>query len=297
MGRRLCHRYLVTEPPPALEDTPLDQLPTRAFVPYPWSLSPPPHFHTTEASRRRVQWRESEEGQAARRASTSMWVLVGVLAVTTIVGTQWLKGALPSAQQIFPPMEFFALIAVIYLVVCAGFFHKWIVARHMRDLDDRRKLERLQESEADLVSGGLRGDFEFANLWALTQKRLDLYHEIATRQSARSFHASQGVMVAGFAALLILGTIASMSPNGTASIAVGGVAVAGGAMSAFLSATFLKSQTASSAQLQQFFSQPVELTRVLSAERLVSQLDDPVQRATAIQTVVAGIMETGRHPM
>ncbi|MCW2648096.1 MAG: hypothetical protein JWP07_4205 [Pseudonocardiales bacterium] len=56
-------------------------------------------------------------------------------------------------------------------------------------------------------------------------------------------------------------------------------------MSAFISATFLKSQTASSDQLRQFFSQPVDFIRILGAERLVETLDRS-DKAVAVQQII-----------
>lgn len=56
-------------------------------------------------------------------------------------------------------------------------------------------------------------------------------------------------------------------------------------MSGNIGSTFMKSQSEASAQLREFFNQPVEFSRVLSIERLIDTLDEK-DRPAAVQSVI-----------
>lgn len=56
----------------------------------------------------------------------------------------------------------------------------------------------------------------------------------------------------------------------------------------------MKLQAEASAQLRQFFSQPVEFSRLLGAERLIESLP-PEQRAASVQLVIQAIMRDSSH--
>lgn len=130
---------------------------------------------------------------------------------------------------------------------------------------------------------------DFGSLWAATHKRIDLYHDIATSQSRRSFFSSQVAIFVGFGLLIFFGLVATQAKDPAAAISAASVGVVGGGLSAYIASTFLKIQSESSAQLRQFFLQPVEFARLLGAERLIEGLDD-TNKAEAIQDVVRGIM-------
>jgi uncharacterized protein HemX len=93
----------------------------------------------------------------------------------------------------------------------------------------------------------------------------------------------------GFIALIVLGFVAARADNGTAAIAASAVAVAGAAIGGYIGATFMKTQEHSSNQMSQYFTQPVELLRALSAERLAATLE-PADKAKAMQMIIDGVM-------
>jgi len=115
---------------------------------------------------------------------------------------------------------------------------------------------------------------EFTTLWALNQERIDAYHTIATSQSRISFVSSQVVTALGFILIIAVGIIAAQARTTIGAISAGSVGVIGGGLSAYISSTFMRAQGEASAQLQQFFLQPVEFARVLAAERLLEGMTD-----------------------
>lgn len=147
----------------------------------------------------------------------------------------------------------------------------------------------IQLAEREVADSTEEEDLKLAKLWAVTQKRIDFYHDIAIKQSKRSFIGAQVAMYVGFFALLALGGIAVTAQNPTAAITAGGLGVASTALSGFVAATFIKAHSEASAQLRDFFLQPVEFSRMLGVERLVESLDAN-HRSEAVQQIIRSMM-------
>ena len=130
---------------------------------------------------------------------------------------------------------------------------------------------------------------DFASIWAVTQKRINYYHRIATNQARNSFISSQIATVVGFVIIVVFGVIAAQATSPAAAISAGAVGVVGGGLSAYIGSTFMKAQSEATAQLRQFFLQPVEFARLLGAERLIESLE-PEERAQAVHRIVQGMM-------
>jgi len=152
---------------------------------------------------------------------------------------------------------------------------------------------RLKDSESQVAQGLEESMPDYGKLWAATQDRIDYYHEIATSQARRSFISTQIATAAGFILIIVVGVIASQASSPVGAISAGAVGVVGGGLSAYIGATFLKSQAEATAQLRQFFLQPVDFSRVLGAERLIENLEKD-QRAEAVQQIVRSM--TSPHP-
>lgn len=149
----------------------------------------------------------------------------------------------------------------------------------------RATLKEIQKMEEALIDDAL----DLKKIWAVTQKRLDYYHTIATAQARQSFLSTQISTGAGFLLIVVVGWIASQADTVVGTISAGAVGVVGGGLSAYIGATFMKTQSAATAQLRQFFLQPVEHSRLLGAERLITLLEGD-QKAAAVQEVIKAMM-------
>lgn len=228
-----------------------------------------------------------------RRSLTIQLVLVGAAAIVLtalIMNSEMAKRKTADLLPDWVLLLLFIWLAAALLAVFGAYLGTRM--RYASSLDDRLRIEQIQKDEAGLARQAGVGT-EFSELWSLTQRRIDHYHHLATSQSAIAFRTGQTVMGLGFAVVLALGVAAALAPNGTAAIAASVIAVAGAALSAFVSATFLRSQAEASAQLREFFMQPVEFTRMLGAERLLDLLDDPTQKAIAVQAVITSLAGKG----
>jgi hypothetical protein len=168
-----------------------------------------------------------------------------------------------------------------YITVYGYFFYRNFQRRAFEDGMLLGEVSALQQEESAIASAGT----DFDSLWAITQKRIDLYHEIATQQSRSSFRSGQIAAYIGFLVIIVAATIAAFTKTGTAAIAASVIGVAGAGLSAYVGSTFMKSQSASAEQLRAYFLQPVEFARVLAAERLLEKVEAG-ERAKVVERIV-----------
>ncbi|MFE9181769.1 hypothetical protein ACFYMB_00385 [Micromonospora haikouensis] len=135
----------------------------------------------------------------------------------------------------------------------------------------------------------LDSSLDLKDLWVLNQRRLDLYHRIATNQSRSSFRNAQMAASIGFLLLIASAVLAWYSKSVAAAVTTGSIGAFGGALGAYLGRTFIKSQEGAAAQLRQYFDHPVELSKILVVERLVERLP-PEDRASTIQIMAQSIL-------
>ena len=169
----------------------------------------------------------------------------------------------------------------------------WLYTSYRQQFADRRLLEAVRgdvmRAEEDAI---VDGEVDFVRLWRATQRRIDLYHDIATRQAKDSFRYGQWAAGVGFGVIVIAGVIALFARSSAASVGAAITGVAGGGLGAYIGATFMRSQDVASAQLRDYFRQPLELSKFLAAERLVRSLD-PADRPAAVAHIVEGVVMPG----
>jgi hypothetical protein len=141
----------------------------------------------------------------------------------------------------------------------------------------------LRTAEEEVTTVGDASDYK--SLWLATQRRLDYYHKIATSQSERSFLHAQIAGAIGFTVLIICAVVSGFSRSTSAAIVSGATGVFGGALGAFIGGTFLKIQHQASAQLQAYFLEPLEFSRMLTAERIAMTLTKDMKEATLSEVV------------
>ena len=144
---------------------------------------------------------------------------------------------------------------------------------------------------ADEVELKLADELRMEELWSQAQKRLDLYHQLATSQSRVSFRVLMAVATMGLALLGFVVWRASMAETTAGALVSGGIGAAGAALATYIGRTFQSTYRDSTNRLTEYFSQPLELTRLLAAERLLHRL-----RATSSEEGVLMIIEAALKP-
>jgi hypothetical protein len=155
----------------------------------------------------------------------------------------------------------------------------------------------LRDAEDEIANAN--DDTSFSSLWFATQRRLDYYHEIATSQSQRSFAYGQAAAGAGLVVVLVCTILAIISGSTAGAVSAGVLGGSAAALSGYVGSTFLRTHDVSAQQLRAYFSQPLEASRFLSAERLLGEIKDPIRReeaASALLLAISGRSSSTKTP-
>lgn len=132
-----------------------------------------------------------------------------------------------------------------------------------------------------------------AQLWAVTHRRLDLYHNIALEQSHKAFRNAQGAMAIGFVLLAACVVTAVTASTTAGAVAAGSLGAVAAGLAGYVARTFVRSQEAAAAHLRTYFDQPVEFSRYLAAERLVAETTLSAQQREELVAVLVRAMVAG----
>jgi hypothetical protein len=156
------------------------------------------------------------------------------------------------------------------LVIAAGVtswaFYKWRRTAHRGAFMVDRATKKIEAEEARLATQDV---IPLPQLWAVTQKRLDFYHGIATVQARVSFRYAQAARVAGFLTVILATIFAATAATTTASVVIAVLGGVGAALSAYIGNTFVRTQESAAGHLKSYFLQPLEFSKYLAAERLM----------------------------
>lgn len=253
------------------------------------TLSPermPPHV------RRAFEDAEWATSPGYKQMKTRHILITGISAVVFVLGLLMFGVVMSTREPGQMPLELLALWLSVALIGYLGIFFVILdrarLRRLYRDTQALELADELQEREQSLADSG--EPLSLAALWAVTQQRIEYYHQIVTTQSEVSFKNGAVTSYVGLGLLLALAGVATFNTGDLAtSITIGALGAVGAALSGYLGATFIRLQSESAAQLREFFSQPVEFSRLLGAERLIEYLPAD-QRAQAVQLVIEAMM-------
>jgi hypothetical protein len=146
----------------------------------------------------------------------------------------------------------------------------------------------LQTAETRLAEDRL----SLTALWEVTHSRLDLYHQIATRQARTSFLTAQAATVLGFTILIVFAVIVAKTHTTAGAITTGALGAVSAALAGYISRTFVRSQESAASHLRAYFDQPLEFSKYLAAERLFANAAniDEDHRATILAALVDAIV-------
>jgi hypothetical protein len=240
------------------------------------------HIPTPEL---RIKWRDSSERRSAKAlmqiVAAALFVLFASALAAIIFNQRDSSPVMGTLRLVIVPALSFAIV-----VYWLGFSYRFNNA--LREFLDRMQIELALDHVNShwQATGRDSSGISFETLWAETQERLTIYHQMATGQSAKSYRNSQGAIVAGFAVLILTTIVSSFTSSTTGALAAGGIAAVGAALTGYLTRTFMRMHELSSRQLRSYFDQPLDLSRSLAAERLLGQINDEARRAEAVVEVI-----------
>ncbi|MEU6568760.1 RNA-binding domain-containing protein [Streptomyces parvulus] len=128
-------------------------------------------------------------------------------------------------------------------------------------------------------------------LWTVTHRRLDHYHGIALEQAAKSFRNAQIAMTIGFILLVSFAAVAFFASTTAGAVVAGALGAVSAALAGYVSRTFVKSQETAAEHLRAYFDQPLEFSRYLAAERLITDARlERQQRAEILSSLVQAMI-------
>ncbi|MEU1569661.1 hypothetical protein ABZ519_00495 [Streptomyces collinus] len=130
-------------------------------------------------------------------------------------------------------------------------------------------------------------------LWTVTHRRLDHYHGIALGQARQSFRNAQIAMGLGFTLLTGFVIVALNASSAAGSIVAGGLGAVSAALAGYVSRTFIRSQEAAAGHLRAYFDQPLEFSRYLAAERLMSDAGLSEEKQAEVLSLLVQAMIAG----
>ncbi len=244
-------------------------------------------------------WRLSSERRRHRRGGWLTVVAAAAVGVASFVLYRDYRITLGFEQVLpgqFPYLALAVATAVLFamLALFVNLAHRDALRREHAErwqvAQARRRLDRAEEA-ADK-----RGPLDLTVLWALTQRRLDYYHAVATSQAERSFHQAQRAAAVGFAVLVIAVVVVAFTGSIVVTITAAAVGVIGAALAALLGRSFLRAHETTSERLRLYFEQPFAFSRQLSAERLLILLEAE-DRAAAVRDLIRAVMTTPLAPV
>ncbi len=100
-------------------------------------------------------------------------------------------------------------------------------------------------------------------------------------------------MITGFVLLVVFVGVALQASTTAGSVVAGGLGAVSAALSGFVARTFVKSQETAAAHLRAYFDQPLEFSRYLAAERLITESAMSDEQRVAVLTVLLQAMMAG----
>ncbi len=237
----------------------------------------------TRAAEAESAWRQSPERSAAQRRLMFPTIILiggGLIVDTTY---SYLLNVRTTQFVLSHPLDQFGLrfeeirwenirliLISIFLVVATLLYAYGTVSfsEKRREFENRFLLDSTRGNDHSPSS-----EFDFQTLWRNNREQLEIYHRIVLNFAASPRQYTQISLLIGFAFIVVISLIAMITATATAAaISSSVVASAGAIVTGFIAQTTLKNSAASSRELVEFFSHPIEEQRALAAERIIETM-------------------------
>lgn len=180
---------------------------------------------------------------------------------------------------------------VVAAALVAGIAFFYVLGEKRRQFESTFVLDALDASLADRSVNALA----FDQLWQTNRDRLGAYHRLIQNYASSSRQLTMVTLLSGFVFLLIVGGAALLVRNTAAAVAASVVAAAGAALAGFVGRTVLRNAATSSREVLTFFAHPLEVERMLSAERLIGRMPEDA-RSEALTLIIKALTRTTAGP-
>jgi hypothetical protein len=153
----------------------------------------------------------------------------------------------------------------------------------------QEQLEQRTKQITDLLENA-QATLRVGVLFDLYSKQIEKYQTETRARAGWSFIFAIFAMVAGLSFVIWGGTVVFSAGDWQKVAAGSAISAIGGAVSAFITKTFLDVHRLSLLQLNRYFRQPVLSSHVLTAQRLADQLDDPTAKSAAYGSIISHVV-------
>jgi len=129
------------------------------------------------------------------------------------------------------------------------------------------------------------------HLFSVYNNQIKKYQEETRNRATWSFSFAILAMFAGIAFVFWGGLFILSEKSTEATIAGSVISTIGGAVSAYITKTFLEVHKLSIQQLNRYFRQPVVNDHIIMAQRLADGLPDAESKKTAYQSIIKSVLE------
>lgn len=147
------------------------------------------------------------------------------------------------------------------------------------------KSRSLEISDDNAASGLIPA----SHLFRLYSKQIEMYQQETRARASWSFICAIIAMFAGFGFVFWGGAVLLKAEQAIVLAAGGLLAGVGGAVSGYITKTFLDVHKLSLSQLNHYFQQPVINDHILMAQRLADESGDPETRRKAYEQTIASV--------
>ena len=141
----------------------------------------------------------------------------------------------------------------------------------------------------------VEGTPDFAALLDFNVRQMRVYQELSTSQARTSYRRSQFAFLIGLGLIAAAVVLAFLANDETTKIAASGVAGLGGALSAYISGTYLRVYERTLDQLNFYYRQPLVNSYLLTAERLANAMPDG-KRDAAYERLLEQVLFSAQEP-
>ncbi|WP_130385963.1 hypothetical protein [Kribbella sp. VKM Ac-2569] len=209
---------------------------------------------------------------------------------TEVANATTAKARAASALHEVYTYAFIALGLLIGIVVTAVTAYRWFEDSRRLSFESRLALEAVRDADREAARG--TDPLALKTMWANNRQRLEAYHTLVTAYAASTRATTRIALAVGLIFVILAGLAAAIAPTVASSVTTGAVGVIGAGLTAYIATAVLRNSESSSREVLAFFSHPLELERVLSAERIADQLGEAEQATARLLIIKALVAQT-----
>ncbi|MEZ0074700.1 hypothetical protein [Planotetraspora sp. GP83] len=179
-------------------------------------------------------------------------------------------------------------------LIALGLTLGYLYSEKRRAFNNRTIIQSLTESPSRAEN-----PLDLKSLWVNNRERLQLYHQLVLNYAASTRQTTLVTLLAGFTFLLTAGAVATFVNTVASAVVISVVSTVGAAVTGFVARAVLKNADTSSREVLAFFAHPLEVERMLTAERVIEDMPEqarPDARLLIVEALTRNSLGVNRSP-